>query len=124
VHPTVFLRGGEELGAVAERTRFRQSAEADGDEGFVVIHPHLPHRSGVGLSQEKAIGILQSIQLLDEQRALIRPLHPLDVMLARIPRKLLIFRGYRCQSTAERTGVDNRRVRVISAAGRIPPETH
>ena len=88
VHPAVLLAGHEEALAAGERACLRQPAEADRDERVVVVAPHLAHRSARGLREQVASRVLQAVQLLDEQRARVRPLQPGDVVFPRLARQL------------------------------------
>src|SRR5262249_60639346 len=58
VHPAVLFADGEELAALLNRLRFRQSAEADRDEGVVVIAPHLVDSTRTGVGEEIIVGVL------------------------------------------------------------------
>src|SRR5262249_25881475 len=58
MHPAIFFADGEELAALMNRLRFRQSTKADGDEGVVVIAPHLVHGTRAGVGEQIIVGVL------------------------------------------------------------------
>jgi hypothetical protein len=84
VHPPVLLRGDEKLIAVIERPCGREATKPDGDERGILIHPRLTRRSARGVGEQVAIGCLQAIQWLHQQRSRVDPLHACDVVFSRI----------------------------------------
>ena len=58
VHPAILFADNQELTAVMNRLRFRQSAKADGDEGVVVIAPHRVDGTRAGVGEEIVVGAL------------------------------------------------------------------
>src|SRR5512142_413712 len=91
MHPPVFFADRKELAALMDWLRLGQSAETDADEGVVVITPHLVDRTRRGVGKEVVVGILQAIELLNEKRAIVCPLHAGNIVLPRITRNLHPF---------------------------------
>ncbi len=119
VLPAVLLRRDEEFGAVADRARFRQPAESDRDERIVAIAPHLPGRAGCRVGEQIVVGVLQSIELLNQDGSRIGPLQPRDVVLARIAGQLQPgdAAAFRVDDARADRGVRRARQRIRHAHG-------
>ncbi len=74
VHPAILLGDDEELSAVADGPRLRKAAKSDGDERFVAITPHLTRPAGARVGQQVGVGVLQAIELLDEDACRRQPI--------------------------------------------------